>query len=153
LRHAEQSLQTAVASYLGWALPEYAAWFSTIPSGGGGLLRGKILKGMGLKAGVPDILIISDGRPYFIELKTARGTLSASQKETIRRLREAGAQVQICRSLEDVRDVIVNVWGIPLRAHRPDIEAIERGLAMAACDADCPMPENTIKPMRRRRAD
>lgn len=38
------------------ALP---AWHTTFPAGGGGEMRGRILKSLGLKSGVPDILIVN----------------------------------------------------------------------------------------------
>lgn len=54
---SETSLHMNVAGYLDKHLAA-PAWYTTFPAGGGGEFRGMILKGMGLKAGVPDILII-----------------------------------------------------------------------------------------------
>jgi hypothetical protein len=57
----EQALQQQVAQYLDIVLKPPAFW-TAIAHGGGGLMRGKINKGMGMKAGIPDILILSPFR-------------------------------------------------------------------------------------------
>ncbi len=97
MRGIEQSLQRQVATYLGWALKP-PAWYSSIPAGGGGEMRGRIIKGTGYKSGTPDILIIAEGRAHFIELKSPRGVLSEAQRRTIPALGAAGARVVVCVS-------------------------------------------------------
>jgi hypothetical protein len=53
--------------------------------------------------GVPDRMIIAPhGEIIFIELKTERGRLSASQKAQIRRLRDHGATVYVLYGADDV---------------------------------------------------
>ncbi len=110
----EQALQQQVAQYLTYALGG-SAWFTCFPSGGGGLMRGKILRGMGLKAGVPDILILDGGRTLWIELKAKRGYLSPVQIETIKAIHHAGGIVDICRSLDEVI-AFLELYGVPLKA-------------------------------------
>jgi len=111
---SERQLQSAVADWLALALPP-DAFFSSIGHGGGGKVRGALLKRTGLKAGVPDLLVIADGRARFIELKTAKGRLSPAQREAHDALVRAGALVAVCRSIEDVAAQI-SAWGIPTRA-------------------------------------
>lgn len=110
----EQQLHRAVAEYLTHALPQMS-WFSTFPAGGGGKIRGAHLKAMGLKPGVPDILIINLGRAYWIELKAKRGRVSQQQTETRFALARAMSPSATCRSIEEVEEALRN-WGIPLRA-------------------------------------
>ena len=105
MNRPEQALQQAVARYLDVALPD-DAWWTAIPAGGGGRLRGAILKGMGYKAGTPDILIVWQGRAYWIELKAPKGAVSKAQVATFERLRYAGATVDVCRSVHEVADMI-----------------------------------------------
>jgi len=110
----EAQLQRAVAEYLDVALPADAVW-TAIGHGGGGKTRGAILKGMGVKAGMPDIMIIWRGQVIFIELKAGRGGLSRAQKAFHDRLYLAGASITVCRCLSDVH-VFLGTRGVPLRA-------------------------------------
>lgn len=109
----EASLHRQVAKFLDACLCEHVFW-STIPAGGGGRVRGAQLKGMGYKAGVPDVLLVHQGRAYWIELKTAKGRVSDAQKETGGHLVIAGCPVVVARSLDDVQDAVIT-WGIPTR--------------------------------------
>src|SRR5690242_14151918 len=71
----EQKLQDQIVYYLQWALT-LPALFTSFPAGGGGLARGRTLKPAGLRAGMPDLMILSIRRAYFVELKAANGVLS-----------------------------------------------------------------------------
>lgn len=109
----EAQLQRAVAGYLSWALT--APW-TAMPAGGGGEMRGKILRGMGLRPGWPDLQLVGPGGVYYgIELKAEKGVLSKAQVECHSTIIAAGGHVAVCRSLEDVQAAL-RIWGIPLRA-------------------------------------
>lgn len=59
------------------------------------------LKAMGVRAGIPDILLPIPNEHYhglWIELKTTRGTVKPEQLEWHRQLREQGYMVCVCRS-------------------------------------------------------
>lgn len=58
------------------------------------------------KIGYPDLTFVINGRPYAIELKTAIGILSDSQKNILRRMGENGWRVDVVRSFEEFRKVI-----------------------------------------------
>jgi hypothetical protein len=74
-----------------------------------------MLKGCGLKAGMPDILVFHpSGRCLGIELKTGRNTQTATQKETAAQLLATGVPVIVARSVEDVLAVLER-WDIPHR--------------------------------------
>ncbi|MFZ4604443.1 MAG: VRR-NUC domain-containing protein [Caulobacterales bacterium] len=68
----------------------------------------------GLLVGAPDLLLIQDGRAFFVELKAGKGRLSLAQCMTHERLRSLGARVEICRSLNDVARAL-EAWGLPCR--------------------------------------
>lgn len=72
------------------------------PSGGGGLMRGKILNSMGLKPGVPDVLIVDGGRALWLEVKAPKGSVSPVQKQCHSDLARARSSVAVVRSLDDV---------------------------------------------------
>lgn len=113
----EQALQMAVARFLTFAAPEGSGveW-TAFPAGGGGRRRGAFLKGMGLKAGWPDLLVVHAGQLHGIELKAPRtGRVSSRQGDTIQRLYRAGVTTHVCRSVEEVERAL-RLSGVPLRA-------------------------------------
>ena len=111
----EQDFQKAVAQYLTLALPTPEAWFTTIPAGGGGKVRGAILKGMGYKPGTPDMLVIYDGQASWLELKTGRAKCSRPQELCCDALHNAGCNWALVRTLEEVESAL-RTFGVPLRA-------------------------------------
>lgn len=110
----EQQLHRAVAQYLDAVLMP-PAWWTTFPAGGGGLVRGKILHGLGLKPGVPDILIISRGNVLWIELKAAGKYASPVQRLCHFELAMAGSPVGVVRSLEELEAFLI-AMSVPLRS-------------------------------------
>ena len=108
----EQDFHIAAARYLDLALPSHCVW-TTFPAGGGGRIRGKFLKAMGLKPGWPDIQILVRGTAYdsiipmsrFIGLECKRlkgGSLSQAQSDAHAAIRNAGGEVYIVRTLEQI---------------------------------------------------
>jgi hypothetical protein len=61
---------------------------------------------MGTKSGVPDFLIVCDGRLFGLELKTATGSLSGPQKIAHAALIRAGAEIAVVRSLAETADML-----------------------------------------------
>jgi hypothetical protein len=110
---AEQTLHRHVADLLRLVLPA-SVLATTFPAGGGGRVRGRVLKGMGLVPGMPDWLIAHGGKTLWIELKSPIGRLSPEQKAVHERLRQAGHFVEIGRSIDDVIDAL-DRHGIPHR--------------------------------------
>lgn len=112
----EAILHQQVATYLTLAVRAPDFW-TTFPAGGGGKARGGQLKARGLKAGVPDVLLIhgGTGRAHWIELKTERGVVSPMQAEVGAALLGAGSPVAVCRSLDQVQDMLKH-WGFELKA-------------------------------------
>lgn len=115
LHPTEEQIQTSVASFLDRSLPDDALWFHC-PNGGA---RNKVvaakLKWAGVKAGVPDILIVWRQRLIGIELKAKTGVLSEAQKAMHQRLTLAGAVVlPIARSVDEV-EAFLETLGMPLK--------------------------------------
>jgi len=111
----ESSLQQAVVGYLDWALPDDALVFA-IPNGGMRHVRAKQrLAAEGLRAGIPDLLVLWRGRPIFIELKARRGQLRPVQRAMHARLVYCGAEVAVCKYVEAVEGVLRG-YQVPLRA-------------------------------------
>jgi hypothetical protein len=71
--------------------------------GNGGYRRpveSAILRGLGLVAGVPDLIIVHEGRFFGLELKSDGGRLSEAQKAAHAALRAAGATVAVAYGLD-----------------------------------------------------
>lgn len=146
---SETSLHWHVAGLLNKHLAE-PAWWTTFPAGGGGEMRGKILKSLGLKAGIPDILIcvpvqalvmLASGHVgnewhtlqlmHWIELKKLKsGKISDVQIETQAKLTSIGCRVANCDSLELVKAILAE-WQLPYQAESARQETISTALKNA----------------------
>ena len=115
----EQDFQKDVADFLTLALPTPDAWFTAIPAGAPGKLRGAIMQAMGYRAGTPDMLVIyrppSGPIVIWLELKSAAGKLSKAQEQCRKDLIAAGCKWALIRTLKDVEQALRR-FGVPLRA-------------------------------------
>lgn len=69
---------------------------------------GLFLKFLSTVAGVPDRLVILDGRVFFVEFKSGIGSLSPIQGAMIERMRTAGAEVYVLNTYEKFEEVLLN---------------------------------------------
>ena len=102
----EEHFQKQVVQALEYGLPN-DVWFTAvnpIPSKTPAVAGRS--KAMGMKAGVPDLVLIVDGQFIGIELKTTKGRPSKSQVRCFNSIHDAGAIVHVCNSLEQVVDVL-----------------------------------------------
>ena len=72
-------------------------------------VEGARLKAKGVVAGVPDYVLNYAGKTYYFELKTAKGTLSYSQKKVHAAKKQQGLEVFILRSFEEYLETIKNI--------------------------------------------
>lgn len=124
MKRPEEVLHIAVAQFLHLALKP-PVWWSSIDHGAGKMSRASagLRKARGVKAGIPDIIILwPEGkdlrchtRVLGIELKAAKGAASPAQKETEAAWHAAMAGYVVCRSLEEVQSAL-NWCGFPLHA-------------------------------------
>jgi hypothetical protein len=63
-------------------------------------IEAAILEGLGVRAGVPDLIACRGGRFYALELKTNNGKLSDAQEQVLAALREAGSEVAVAYGLD-----------------------------------------------------
>ena len=106
----EAALQRAVMQYLRLMLPKSVRAFA-VPNAGA-------LGQPGLTAGIPDICLVrAGGLVAFIELKAGKGRLSPAQAEFLDWCAEQGIPACVCRSVDDVRDLL-STWGIVTREAR-----------------------------------
>lgn len=109
----EDIFHESVADYLDAMLPA-ECWWTTFPAGGGGKARGGQLKAKGLKAGVPDILIVQRGKLFGVELKSPKGIVSDEQTNTHADLVAVGVPVAVCHTLDGI-DAALRRWGFQLK--------------------------------------
>jgi hypothetical protein len=112
-RRPEQALHRACAQFLDIALPPDACWFHPPNGGARSPVEAAIFKGLGVKAGVPDLVIVYRGRFIAIELKGPSGRLTPTQKAMHGRLTLAGATVSVAKSVEELQDFLSQI--VPLR--------------------------------------
>ena len=110
----EQSLQEKLVRALKLALTRETTFFA-VPNGGArSRSEAAILNGQGVLAGVPDLIFVSKGRAFGLELKSETGSLSVAQRAAHVALRDAGMRVEVARSLDEALEHLREM-GIPLR--------------------------------------
>jgi hypothetical protein len=111
MRRAEQTIQAAVFDHL--RVRGAPNVFAFHPASGGWRLpvEAKILKGCGVRAGVPDIIVIKGGHTFALELKSPGGRLTAAQRVAHAALRAAGAAVVTSYGLDDALAQLKR-WGL-----------------------------------------
>ncbi len=117
----ESQIQRAVVQHLQWRSVSAMFWFA-VPNGGYRTnAEAAIFSGQGVIAGVPDLIVIARGLPFGLELKTEHGVLTAVQRETQARMRQAGAIVATTYGLDDTLRQL-EAWGVL----RPDAGNVSR---------------------------
>jgi hypothetical protein len=113
IKPTERQVQRTVLQLL--ALQAPAGTF-TFHVGNGGYrkpVEAAILKADGVVSGVPDLCIISGGRPYFLEVKRPGGRLSENQKSCHEQLRRAGAVVMTAAGVDEAVSALQNMGILP----------------------------------------
>jgi len=93
----------------------YPMWFNTLRA----MIRKRIeiflskRKASGIVAGIPDMILIHQGRAFAFELKTETGVVSPDQDKVHQIWREDGTPVWIIRSVEEFIKVITELIGQP----------------------------------------
>lgn len=67
--------------------------------------------GLGVKAGVPDLIILMGGEIYGLELKADKGRVTPIQRAVHEQMREAGATVAVAFGLDDALAQLVD-WKV-----------------------------------------
>lgn len=100
-RHPEDHLHVSIWKALRYCLaPEVVVW--STENRFNGMMEGSRRKARGVIAGCPDLAVHWHGRVAYIELKAEKGRLSEAQRDLHGRLRRAGIETGVCRSLVEV---------------------------------------------------
>jgi len=123
----EQEIQRAVFEHL--AVRGAPDVFAFHPANGGwrSPIEAAILKGLGVRPGVPDVIAIKAGRTYALELKTPDRRVTEAQRAAHAALRAAGAAVAVVYGLDAAIDQLERwklVRGSSRRAHLENVHSI-----------------------------
>lgn len=107
----EDDLQKVCIRYLSY-YP--SLFYCHVPNGGNRSAKeGAKFKAMGVRAGMPDLLIFNpstiDGLPYIglaIELKVKGGKLRPNQREALQILKSLGWYIQVVYSFDEFEDLV-----------------------------------------------
>lgn len=110
-RNPETAIHCAVVQHLQARGESGVLWWHT-PNGG---FRNKpeaaLLKAMGVKAGVPDLMLFNAGRLYCLEIKAQGGRASPEQLTFLQDLDRAGAYTALVTGL-DACLATLESWGL-----------------------------------------
>lgn len=84
--------------------------YFAVPNGGKrGWKAQRQAKKEGIKAGVPDLVVLLYQRAVFIEMKKKGGRVSPKQKEWVSQLQLLGYDVAVCYSSQEAREFIEGI--------------------------------------------
>lgn len=110
-QNPEARIQVALCNHLRWRAKPDCFWFA-VPNGGSrNVIEASHLKDQGVRAGVPDMILICGGRTYGLELKADQGRVSVAQHATQIEMEMAGAAVATAYGL-DAALAQVEKWGL-----------------------------------------
>ncbi len=116
-RHSEDAIQRAVVAHLRTRRLPGVAYFH-VPNGGRrSPAEASVFAGLGVRAGVPDLVLIRDGHAFALELKAPGGRVSPAQTEMQQELERAGATVATAFGLDAALEQLES-WGLLRRASR-----------------------------------
>ena len=111
----EHTIHQAIVDYLKLALPPGSVLHHS-PNEGNHKVQYRVKqKKLGVRPGWPDLEIFVNPiyfktkhqcRPIFLEIKTHKGRLSASQDNTLQCLKALGCYCFVVRSIDDTRDAL-----------------------------------------------
>lgn len=126
MKRHEQEIHRAVVAHLNWRAMPGVFFFHPANGGRRSKIEGAIFKGLGVKSGVPDLIIFYKAQIFGLELKASQGRLSPSQRLCLDAMEVAGAKVSIASSLDEAL-VTLECWGVLRRdsTHRvPEIKGV-----------------------------
>lgn len=120
MNRPEQAVQKAIVDFLEVSLPAQSSFYCHVPNGGWrGKIEAAILKRLGVKAGVPDLLVLASGQcPIWFEVKAPkpnRGVLTPAQRDVMEHLSGLGCHCFEVDCVEHVETALLAL-GVKLKA-------------------------------------
>jgi hypothetical protein len=110
-RRAEQDIQKALADHLRLRAHKDVFWFACENGGYRTAIEAAILKSCGVRVGVPDLILVRDGKTYGLELKAPAGRLSPAQEAAHQEMKAAGAKVAVAVGIDQALEQLEG-WGM-----------------------------------------
>ena len=111
MKRDEDIIQRAVVNLLRASGVANMTWFH-VPNGGRrSRIEASIMKGLGVRAGVPDIIIIHSGKCYALELKASKGRVSPTQRAMMAEFNDAGITTAVATGMDEAIDQLRD-WGV-----------------------------------------
>jgi VRR-NUC domain len=108
---SEDQIQRAVIAHLQQRAAPGVVWWHTPNGGKRDRIEAARFKGMGVRSGVADLVLVHRGSVYAIELKSATGRPTTSQMEWMSAFNAAGGNGCICYDLDRALQMLER-WGI-----------------------------------------
>lgn len=111
MKRPEQNIQRAVFQHLrARSMPGVFAFH--VPNGGRrSKIEAAIMKGLGVRSGVPDVIVFYRAQIFGLELKAKGGRLSPAQRQTLNEMEVAGARTAVAGSLDEALFTL-ECWGV-----------------------------------------
>ena len=100
MRRQNKPSSTPCASIFASAVPLVSFGGTRLNGGRRSPVEAAIFNGLGVRAGVSDLILLHDGRAFALELKTERGRPTAAQMNFISEFRAAGGEASIATGLD-----------------------------------------------------
>lgn len=107
----EQTIHRTVVRHLVLRGSPGVVWFHPPNGGYRRPVEAKILNGLGVKAGVSDLIFLHQGRFFALELKADKGRTTPAQREFIESVKLAGGSGEVAHGLDNALKVLEN-WGL-----------------------------------------
>lgn len=119
IKRPEQDIQRAVIQHLRQrGMPGIVFWHTPNGAAYGGkrnrkgvAIQGAIMSGLGVRAGVSDVIAVYSGKIFALELKAPGGRASEAQMEFISDIDRAGAYTALVEGL-DAALATLESWGL-----------------------------------------
>lgn len=111
MKRPEQEIHKAVVAHLNWRAMPGVFFFHPANGGRRSKVEGAIFKGLGVKSGVPDLIIFYRSQIFGLEIKASKGRLSPSQRDCIDAMEVAGARTAIAHGLDEAL-ITLECWGV-----------------------------------------
>lgn len=109
MKHEENAIHRAIVEHLRLRSKPNTIWFHPFNKAASAR-EGAFAKSMGVRAGVSDLILVRKGRPYALELKSARGQLAVVQDTFLREWGAAGGKHAVAFGLDPALWVLEE-WG------------------------------------------
>jgi hypothetical protein len=110
-RQTESEIHRAVCRHLQQRGAPGLVWWHTPNGGTRRPVEAAILKGLGVRAGVADLIFLRDGRAFALELKTDDGRSTMEQMAFVSDFNAAGGTASMAHGLDQALRAL-ETWGL-----------------------------------------